>query len=283
MTPQFMFPIVSAPQTNLRNRTIPVSIAKIVGGGSAINAMMTVRGTSEDYDRWGGFFGNSSSWSWKGMLPYFKKALNFVPPNDDVAKSANITYDTSYWGNTSGVYASWPSFQYPGATVQLDAFRGLDGITFPPDSGAGQTGVYWFPQFVDPKNVTRSYATTGHWDNLNRTNYFLMTESKVNRIVLNGTTAVGVTFIPVTSASSNVTQNATFVRANKEVILAAGTIHNPQIMQISGLGPKKLLDAANITTIVDLPGVGQNFQDHTTIATAFACGCHHKTLEIQIC
>ena len=69
----YMYQITSAPQTNLGNRRFPVLAGNLVGGGSAVNAMMTVRGTSEDYDRWGSFFGEDSSWSWEGLLPYFKK------------------------------------------------------------------------------------------------------------------------------------------------------------------------------------------------------------------
>lgn len=268
---RFLYSVVSVPQVNLRNHTSPVLIGKVVGGSSAVNAMMTVRGTAEDYDRWGQLFGPGSDWSWKGLLPYFKKALTFVPPDAAVTQSANITYNTEFWGNTSGVYAGWPSFQYPVTTVQFDAFRGMPGVEYPVDSGSGKPGVYWYPTFMDPKTVTRSYARTGHYLNVKRANYQLVTGSKVNRILFDGTSATGVSFIP--PASTNSTRPATSqamtaitVRAKKEVILAAGAIHSPQILQLSGIGPAKSLAAANITTLVDLPGVGQNFQDHPMIS-----------------
>ena len=271
-----MYPIVSVPQVNLHNRTTPVLIGKGVGGSSAVNAMMSVRGTTEDYDRWGGFFGNSSTWNWDGLLPYFKKALTFVPPDDEVAKSAHIKYDTSYWGNSSGVYTGWPTFQYPGTTIQFEAFKEIPGAEFPPDSGSGQAGVYWFPTLMNPKQVTRSYARTGHHDNLNRSNYHLLTGSRATQILLNGTIATGVKFVSsggnlTSKESSNFPTTTTLVKARNEVILAAGGIHSPQILQLSGIGPKKLLDAANITTIVDLPGVGQNFQDHPMLSIAIVC------------
>ncbi len=214
-------------------------------------------------------------WTWNGMLPYFRKALNFVPPNDDVAKAANITYNSAFWGNTSGVYAGWPSYQFPGTTAQVEAFREIPGVEFPGDSGAGRPGVYWYPTFMDPKTVTRSYARTGHFGNLNRTNYQVITGSKVARIVFNGTAAAGIAFIQspkaASSGSSTASRATQFVEARKEVILAAGGIHSPQILQLSGIGPKKLLDAANIVTIVDLPGVGQNFQDHPMLQMAITC------------
>lgn len=260
-----MYSINSVPQVNLRNRTTAVLAGKVVGGSSAVNAMMTIRGTAEDYDRWGSFFSNNSHWSWEGMLPYFKKALTFVAPDEAVTKSSNITYDTSFWGNTSGVYAGWPSFQYPGTTFHLEAFRGLPGVPFAEDSGSGKPGVYWYPTFMDPELVVRSYARTGHYDDLNRDNYHLVTGSKVTRVNLNGTTATGVTFVQGSAGAETV------VSARKEVIVAAGGIHSPQVLQLSGIGPSKLLASANITTVVDLPGVGQNFQDHPIIMASYMC------------
>jgi choline dehydrogenase-like flavoprotein len=271
--PTLLYDIQSVPQTNLQNRSIAVMIGKVVGGSSAVNAMMTIRGAAADYTRWGTFFSDSSHWSWDGLLPYFKRALNFVPPDAAVTESANIRYDTSYWGNTSGVYAGWPSFQYPGTTAQIDAFKGIPGVRFVQDSGSGEPGVYWYPTFMDPSRVERSYARTGHHDRAaNRTNYHLVTGSRVLKVILSGTTATGVSIVPVSSGrpSSN-SSSETVVSARKEVIVAAGGIHSPQILQLSGVGPRKLLSSANITTVVDLPGVGQNFQDHPMIQATWMC------------
>ena len=255
MSSGYLFDIMSVPQTNLKGRTTAVMAGKVVGGSSAVNVMMTVRGTAEDYDRWGSFFGANSDWSWNGLLPYFKKALNFVPPDTAVTQSAKMTYNTSFWGTTSGVYAGWPSFQYPGTSVMMDAWKGMPGVEFPGDSGSGRPGVYWYPTFMDPKKVERSYARTGHYDNLNRANYHLVASSRVTKILFNGTTATGVAFIP---AASKVLTDTTTITANKEVILAAGGIHSPHLLQLNGIGPKAVLAAAKIPSLVDLPGVRQS-------------------------
>lgn len=69
----YLYNITSAPQENLLNRSFMVRAGNVLGGSSAVNAMMVLRGTTEDYDRWGGFFGDNSEWSWAGLLPYFKK------------------------------------------------------------------------------------------------------------------------------------------------------------------------------------------------------------------
>jgi len=260
------------PQVNLRNRTTSVLIGKAVGGSSAVNMMMTVRGTEDDYNRWGHFFSNSSDWSWKGLLPYFRKALTFHAPDAAVAKSVNMTWDASYWGNTSGVSTSWPTYQYPATKAVIDAWREVPGVEFPPDSGSGKPGVYWYPQFMDPKTVTRSYARTGHYSNQNRPNYHLVTGQKVTKILFDGTTATGVSFVAV-SALKGAAPVTTTVTAAKEVILAAGGIHSPQLLQLSGVGPKDLLTSAKIPVIANLPGVGQNFQDHPMIQATFSCKC----------
>lgn len=106
--------------------------------------------------------------------------------------------------------------------------------------------------------MTRSHARTGHWDGIYRHNYEIITGSKALKVVFDGKKANGVLFV---STGSNSISNARLVKARKEVVIAAGTIHTPQILQASGVGPKPLLDAAGIPVVVDLPGVGQNFQD----------------------
>ena len=265
MDSEFMFPTQSVPQVNLGNRRTAVLAGKVVGGSSAVNAMMTIRGSTGDYNRWGNFFGEDSEWSWDGLFPYFKKALTFVPPNEDVAAESDIIYDTSYWGDTSGVITSWPSFQYPGTAAQVEAWKVMPGVNFTPDSGSGQTGVFWYPQFMDPKLGERSYARTGHYSNLERSNYHLVTNSKVIRVELEDGAATGVSFRPGDDPEGGITT----ISAKKEVILSAGAVHTPQVMQLSGLGPKDVLEEAGIETIVELPGVGKNFQDHPMITARF--------------
>lgn len=116
---------------------------------------------------------------------------------------------------------------------------------------------------MDPERVERSYARTGHFDTINRANFELIAESKVTKILLQNGTATGVSFEQRAGSSTTVIT----VKANKEVIVAAGAIHSPQLLQQSGIGPKALLEAAGIATVVDLPGVGQNFQDHPMVFT----------------
>ncbi|TRX90956.1 hypothetical protein FHL15_008161 [Xylaria flabelliformis] len=233
MGPTWSYQINSVRQPNLNNRSTSVVVGKLVGGSSAINAMMTIRGTSDDYDRWGSFLGNGSTWSWEGLLPYFKKIVDLILTLSEEA--------------------------------QFEAFRDIPGVEFPPDSGSGKAGVYWFPTFMDPERVERSYARTGHFDLINRTNFEVLTDSKVTKILLEGGVATGVSFEQKAENGTAIMS----VKAKKEVIIAAGAIHSPQLLQRSGIGPSALLDSAGIETIVDLPGVGQNFHDHPMVFTNY--------------
>ncbi|KAK2045759.1 alcohol oxidase [Colletotrichum somersetense] len=260
--------IQSVPQPNLNGRIGNVWIAKQVGGGSSVNAMINMRGSAEDYDRWSALFGDeaqqgTADWSWDGILPFFKKGLHFTEPPPELTDNFDsIKYDASYWGDSSEIYAGWPRFYYPGVTPLFEAFKEIDGVEFPSDSGAGKAGVFWFPTLMDPRTVTRSYAGTGHYLNINATrpNYHLLIKTQVRRLLVDDElSATGVEF-PLGN------NTLLTVKAKKEVILSAGTIHTPHLLQVSGIGPKKILEAGGIDVRVDLPGVGQNFQDHPSLS-----------------
>jgi choline dehydrogenase-like flavoprotein len=138
-----------------------------------------------------------------------------------------------------------------------NAMKKMPGVETPIDGEGGVHGLFWFTNSIDPINYQRSYSRTGHWDGLNRTNYEILVGHKVNQVLFNGDTAIGVQFYPRGDS-----RNIAKVAARREVILSAGAIHSPQILQLSGIGPADLLTKANISVRVDLPGVGANFQDH---------------------
>ncbi|KAK3984280.1 pyranose dehydrogenase [Cladorrhinum sp. PSN332] len=268
LDPENFFNFSSVPQTLLNGRTVAVIGGTMLGGSSGVNGFQVLRGQKEDYDRWGQYFGSRSDWSWNGLLPYFKKAWNFHPPSRQLQQQFNIKYDARFWGSTSKVHASFPSFSWPFLKTEMQAFGDIPGINFPSDSGSGETGAYWHPSSVDPSVVLRSFARTGHWDGIesSRRNYHTLTGQKVLRVLFQGKKATGVSFV---AADATTQAGARTVKAKKEVIIAAGTLHTPQILQASGIGPKDLLRQANINLVVDLPGVGANFQDQPFNVGAF--------------
>ncbi|KAG4422208.1 hypothetical protein IFR04_004714 [Cadophora malorum] len=247
---------MSVPQTELNNKTTIAYAAAIVGGGSAVDHMMFDRGSADDYENWEKL--QNPGWGWKDLLPYFQKSVTFTPPTSEQQEKYGYTYDESAYGGNGPIHASYPPFQWPQQKLQWNAWLDL-GIK-PTKEGAGgeALGLFWIPSAMNPKNETRSCSKTGHFDPSSlRKNYHLLTGHKTKDIVISNSRAVGIT-IEVRNTDSTVTT----ITATREVILAAGAFGSPMLLQRSGVGPRALLESAGIEVKVDLPGVGQNFQDH---------------------
>ncbi|KAH6681736.1 hypothetical protein B0J14DRAFT_679803 [Halenospora varia] len=257
--------LTSVPQPGMKNRTQDIFIGCAVGGSSTINGMVLVRGTRSEYDGWTELGGPNSTWNWNGIIPYFRKALHFTPPQDDVVKNFNMTWNPDSWGQdpNTKVYATFPNAQSPNIIPMYNALKKMPNMDMPLDGASGDNGLFWHPASLDPKTYFRSYARTGHFDNIARPNFDVLQGYKVKKVLFNGTTATGVQYT-LRGGNTPIT-----VTANREVIISAGTIHTPQILQRSGVGPKALLAQANIPVVVDIPGVGQNFQDHAYITIRY--------------
>ncbi|KAK0747384.1 hypothetical protein B0T21DRAFT_354220 [Apiosordaria backusii] len=255
-----LYNLTSMPQIGLDNRAIPLGMGFGVGGSSAVNGMAVMRGTVQDYNIWAELGNKGSTWTWKGLVPYFRKAIHFVPPDPVLASDFNITYDTqAAWGqdNDTRVYASFPGGLNPAIKIIYNGLRQAPNIPFPRDGHAGSHGVFYYPLSVNPNTRQRSYSRTGHWDGLNRPNYDIITSARATKVLLDkGNVVTGVEFIFTETGKKHT------VKARKEVVVSTGAIHTPYLLQLSGIGPRGLLKRARIPVKADLPGVGANFQDH---------------------
>ncbi|OHW98815.1 GMC oxidoreductase [Colletotrichum incanum] len=246
--PYLWLGLTSAPQPALNNREFSVPAGRVVGGGSVVNGMVFVRGGKSEYAAWEKL--GAKGWGWDDLLPYFKKA-NF-------AEAANISWVESAHGREGPVRASYPNYFFPGAKNFWQAAL-ESGLTPSPDPNGGDraVGLFNFPTLADATTRTRSHARINHYQRVkeSRANYHILAEHTVSKVLFKGKQAVGLEYLP-TAGGDKVE-----VLAKKEVLLAAGALHTPQLLQLSGVGSKKFLQSFGIDVVADLPGVGENFMD----------------------
>ena len=251
--------MVSAPSPELGGLSVEVLVGKAVGGGSVINGMAYDRAAAADYDAWERL--GNPGWGGDGLLPYFKKSTTFTPPKY-TAEGFNITWDASAYGTTGPLQASFPNYEFPDTKVVWEAFRS-EGYPTPEEHAAGDAvGAFWIPYALNPETQTRSDARRTYYDSAkSRPNLRLVTNVSATEVLFDGLTANGVQF---TNLADNTSSK---VYAKQEVILAAGSVFTPKILQISGIGPAEVLKAAGVKVKRDLPAVGANLQDHPNANT----------------
>lgn len=230
----------TVPQKGLNGRRGYQPRGKCLGGSSAINAMIYTRGHPSDYDHWASL--GNAGWSYDEMLPYFKKS------------ESNTKFKNPFHGNDGPLSVSTLQSQNPFQQIYLNAAKEA-GFSINEDfNGAEQEGLGIYQ--VTHKNGERWSAARGylHPHMGKRSNLNVQTGVQVERILFEGKKAIGVAY----------TQGGKhhIMHANKEVILCAGAFHSPQLLLVSGVGPKEQLSQFGIPLVHDLPGVGQNLQDH---------------------
>lgn len=253
-TPLNNYAYETVPQPGLNGRRGYQPRGKCLGGSSAINAMVYIRGHRSDYDHWAAL--GNHGWSYKDLLPYFIKSEN------------NSHFRDSYHGNDGPLHVSNLQSHNPFQKFYLDAAKEA-GFKINHDfNGEEQEGVGIYQ--VTHKKGERWSAARGyiHPYMERRSNLNVQTGVQVERILFEGKRAVGVSY----------TQGGQqhIIRAKKEVILCAGAFNSPQLLMVSGVGPAKDLKKFGIPLIHELPGVGQNLQDHPD----FIFGYSAKSLDL---
>lgn len=229
----------TAPQVHAHGREIVYPQARVLGGGSSINAEVFTRGCPQDYDAWEDEFG-CSGWRFESVRPYFLRSED----NDLLAGE---------WHGVGGPLGVTTPSPQPLTRAFIQSCQQL-GMPYNPDfNGPRQEGVGAYQ--VTVREARRCSAAVGYLHPaLRRRNLSLLTEAMVSRIVLQGARATGVDIVQNGKRET--------IRIEGEVIVAAGAIGSPRLLMLSGLGPAEHLRALGIGVAVDLPGVGQNLHDH---------------------
>ena len=239
------------PEPHMNNRRMECGRGKGLGGSSLINGMCYIRGNALDYDGWAGIQG-LEDWTYLDCLPYFKKAeTRDVGPNAYHGGDGPVHVTTSKPGNN-------PLF---GAMVEAGAQAGYartDDL-----NGYRQEGFGPMDRTVTAHG-RRASTARGYLDQAReRPNLTIVTHALTDRILFSGKRAVGVAYLHGGKALE--------ARARREVLLSAGAIASPQILQRSGVGPGEWLRELQIPIVLDLPGVGRNLQDHLEMYLQYEC------------
>ncbi|KAM7198415.1 hypothetical protein V8F20_006176 [Naviculisporaceae sp. PSN 640] len=259
----------SLPNPDMNNKIATLQVGQVVGGSSAVNGMFFDRASRFDYDAWAQLQGDAGTgkaktrWDWRALFPYFKKSVTFTVPAPEIASKYNYTWDVSAYGGSTPIYSTFPPFQWPDQAILWHAFEEM-GIKLAKEcAGGDKEGLCWVPTSEHPVTARRSHAGIGHYTAvLPRANYHLLTQHQVTRVIYPKGLKSGP---PLVEARSLTDPNGHMfnITAKAEVILSAGALHTPTILQRSGIGPASFLRAAGIPVVLDLPGVGSNLQDHT--------------------
>ncbi|WP_340278396.1 choline dehydrogenase [Pantoea agglomerans] len=241
------------PEPYMNNRRMECGRGKGLGGSSLINGMCYIRGNAMDLDNWASEPG-LENWSYLDCLPYYRKAeTRDIGPNDFHGGDGPVCVATPKAGNNvlfeamieAGVQAGYPR------TDDLNGYQ--------------QEGFGPMDRTVTP-NGRRSSTARGYLDMAKgRANLKIITHATTDRIIFDGKRAVGVEYLQGDSNTINK------VTARREVLLCAGAIASPQILQRSGVGSPELLKQFDIPLVHDLPGVGENLQDHLEMYLQYEC------------
>lgn len=247
---RFNWQYETAPQSELLCRKMYQPRGKVLGGSSALNGMIFIRGHALDFDRWASE--GATGWSYREVLPYFKKLERFSGGADAYRGDAGPLYVDR--GKTTNVLhaAFIEAGQQAGYPLTSDV------------NGRNQYGVGFFDKNIahgERRSSAQAYLHEATQDQIE--NLTILTDALVNRVVFERGRAVAVEVIRDGMVSQ--------IRARREVILSAGAIGSPAILMRSGIGPKNDLEKLEIPVVADRAGVGQNLQDHTEVHIQYQC------------
>lgn len=250
----------SIAQPGLDGRSISVNRGKVLGGSSAMNFLCYDRAASAEYDAWGEL--GSPGWNWDTMIHGMTKSENFTGNDGDVhGRSGPIK--STYNRIVPDVLKTWQS------TVSKLGVPVNDGGSL----GGDPVGVMFQPTNIDVTNYTRSYSANSYLPKAGP-NLSVKTNTRVAKVLFsqsNGLVATGVAL-----------EDGSIIRARKEVILSSGSIQSPGLLELSGIGQAAVLAKAGVKQLLELSGVGENYQDHLRTSNTYRLKDEYESFDPMI-
>ena len=248
---------------------------KVLGGSSALNFLVWDRSSKYEIDAWEQL--GNPGWNWNNLYAAMKKSEKFTAPSAENAKALGITPVASNYGSSGPIQVSYPRFISESVKRWIPALTGL-GIPLNNEPLGGENvNAAQHPSDINPKNSTRSYSAPA---------YLFPNQARKNLKVLTNALATKINFTKTWSGSQKATSVSIKtsagnfdIKVNKEVIVSGGAVNTPQLLELSGIGNKNILSPLGINTLIDLPGVGENLQDHTYSAVVYEVKKGQLTLD----
>ncbi|KAG6888844.1 hypothetical protein C0995_005384 [Termitomyces sp. Mi166 len=256
------FYVDTKDSAHLRGRRSIVPCANILGGGSSINFQMYTRASASDWDDF-----KTPGWTAKELLPLMKRLENYQKPVNNDTHGYDGPIAISNGGSVTA--------------LAQDFLRASDAIGVPfSDLDTAHASEIW-AKYINRHTGRRSDAATAYVHSVMdvQSNLYLRTNARVSRVIFEGTKAVGVAYVPARNRTHGAQIKETIVRARKMVVLSSGTLGTPQILERSGVGSQGLLQNLDIKVVSDLPGVGEQYQDHYTTLSVYRVSNESFTLD----
>ncbi|CAE7180823.1 unnamed protein product [Rhizoctonia solani] len=308
--PAYDWGFLTVPQKDANGRMIYHPRGKVLGGSSALNFMTLGRGSEAEYDAFEAL--GNPGWNFKELQRYFSKSETAHALPEQTAKTygAEVVAPAGANGPIARSYPGWFSdlhiplfgaYKALGIDVNVDPVSvcldsyfmlskkccdfaaHLDSffICSPLQNGGNNTGITTTSIAVTPGKSTRSYSVTGYWEPYaGRENLVLVTGARATKVTLSKqgdlVLATGVEFLH--GPEGEETEYA--AKARREVVLSSGTFQSPQLLELSGIGQRRVLESVGIPVQVELDGVGENLQDHVYVPTMYEVTPDHETLDV---
>ncbi|THH10909.1 hypothetical protein EW146_g8219 [Bondarzewia mesenterica] len=249
--PDYDWLLSTTPQHQLNDRVIGLGRGRLLGGTSAMNFLGYSRASATEYDGWERM--GNTGWNFDSMFNVMRKSEKWTPPDELSIRDFQANNDSVNHG-TMGLLLTTPYANYSDIAAH-----------------GGQTiGTWSITATLDARNRTRSYSTTAYYEpHSSRKNFVVLTGAQAVKVDLSnpdGTNnlrcAEGVQYV----AADNMSYTA---KAKRDIIISAGSLKTPQLLELSGIGNASLLQSLGLPAFVDLPGVGENLQDHPGVIANF--------------
>ncbi|KAJ5654166.1 hypothetical protein N7490_001169 [Penicillium lividum] len=250
-------------------KTQTVRAGKALGGTSTINGMVYLRAQTSQIDAWEKI--GNEGWNWENLFPYFKKGEQFQVPTDyPFLDGSGVTYDPAYHGYDGPLKVGWTSTQLDDGLAQVmnTTYQNMTvPVHYNKDPNGGQMiGYSLYPKTVNSDlNIREDAARAYYFPYQSRKNLHLWLHTNVNKITWSDGDDVTADGVEITFSNGTTST----VKASREVILAAGALKSPLLLELSGIGNPDILSKYGIETKIDLPTVGENLQDQMNNGLAY--------------